>query len=179
MKSKKRDSNTHKKSNFTEDIKSKNSHNNIAPNKQMPKISKVQKPKGAKANRNDAESLKSDNQSEFLQDSDNGNSDNEIIKSQIELSKSEVPKNYIMKHSKGLSYTKYIDTLNNQCCTLRNPKSSIPTNIKKNNQNNKRKNIEDEDSGSEHELSERYIIYKACVTGSEKTVLSTEKSIFL
>ncbi|XP_051156506.1 uncharacterized protein LOC127288000 isoform X2 [Leptopilina boulardi] len=92
MKSKKRDSNTHKKSNFTEDIKSKNSHNNIAPNKQMPKISKVQKPKGAKANRNDAESLKSDNQSEFLQDSDNGNSDNEIIKSQIELSKSEVPK---------------------------------------------------------------------------------------
>ncbi|XP_051156015.1 uncharacterized protein LOC127285430 [Leptopilina boulardi] len=87
--------------------------------------------------------------------------------------------NYIMKHSKGLSYTKYIDTLNNQCCTLRNPKSSIPTNIKKNNQNNKRKNIEDEDSGSEHELSERYIIYKACVTGSEKTVLSTEKSIFL
>lgn len=40
---------------------------------------------------------------------------------------------YVKSKSKGISYEKYIEVLNNQCCTLRNPKEKKDVKLTKDN----------------------------------------------
>ncbi|XP_051168284.1 uncharacterized protein LOC127286042 isoform X2 [Leptopilina boulardi] len=59
--------------------------------------------------------------------------------------------NYIESKTKGLSHKKYVETLNNQCCTLRNPKKSNTIAVERNDETerNKDKNVDKESANDE------------------------------
>ncbi|XP_051168283.1 uncharacterized protein LOC127286042 isoform X1 [Leptopilina boulardi] len=58
---------------------------------------------------------------------------------------------YIESKTKGLSHKKYVETLNNQCCTLRNPKKSNTIAVERNDETerNKDKNVDKESANDE------------------------------